>query len=190
MAGKNKKTAKAVGKWVAIGLSCVAAVGAVFGIANLFKDDYKTLKSSDYVRYTLDDKTGESDKEDQSGLTTKDYYSLKNLTIELQPDSDVTYQINYYDAQHNFLGVNSYDQDFTDDFAKDEIAAMEQQGAVDVRIEIIPNADEDGEIGAFEKSTYAKQLTVKVYEGKEKADEKEETEEKTDTEESGNTATE
>lgn len=190
MAGKNKKTAKAVGKWVAIGLACVAAVGAAFGIVKLVKGDYETLKPRDYVRYTLDDETGEADKDDKSGLTTKGFYALKNLTIELDPDAEISYQINYYDAQHNFLGVNSYDQDFTDDFAKDEIAAMEQQGAVDVRIEIIPNADEDGEIGTFEKLTYAKQLTVKVYEGKEKADEKEETEEKTDTEESGNTATE
>lgn len=157
--GSKKTNAKTIVKWVAIGVGTILSIGAVTGIVTALANPAteKTLGSSAYARYILDDETGEALKEKASGLSTKSYYQLDGLKITLE-EADVTYQVNYYDSDYKFMGVETY----TADYQESEITSMQAQGAEYVRIEILPKNDTDGEIGIFEKGKYVDQIKVTV----------------------------
>ena len=150
-------------KYVAIALVALVACGAIFSLFQRFKKDeetptVKTLVAQDYERFALDDTTGAVDEDDQSAIATSSFYNLDGLKITLEKDATVKYQVNYYDKDKAFLGVDTLEKDF----GETELNTAKEMGAVYVKIEIVPMEDEDGVISALEKSAYVKQLTVEV----------------------------
>ena len=150
-------------KYIAIAVVALVACGACYSLVQRFKKDdetstVKTLVAQDYARYALDDTTGQANEENQSGISTSSFYNLDGLKITLAEDATVEYQVNYYDKEKAFLGVETLRKNYGDA----ESSAAKEMGAVYVRIEILPTADEDGVVSALEKSTYVKQLTVEV----------------------------
>lgn len=172
MKAKTKKVVKVVGMI----LAAVLTLGAVVAIASKCDSDKtKELGTFDYKIGRLSDIDGKAIKDDKSGLLSKDIYDLDGLTVELEKDAEVKYQLNFYDADKEWLSVSTYEEDFDGD----QIESLKTIGAEYVRIEIIPLDDEDGKVGIFEKRSYVEQLTVTVSteedEENEKDAEKEET---------------
>lgn len=141
----------------------VGAIGATIGLAAKVADQEttKVLSGSAYTIGLLDDTTGklptEDSEKDLSGISTTNYYDLEGLKIEVAQDAEVKYQVDYYDADKQFIAV----QTWTGDFVAEDIMTMETE-AVYVKIEIIPLDDADGTVNIFEKSGYANLLTVTV----------------------------
>ena len=178
MKAKTKKVAKIVGMILAV----VVTLGAVVAIASKCDSEKtKELGAFDYKIGQLSDIDGKSIKDDKSGLVSKDIYDIDGLTVELEKDAEVKYQLNFYDADKEWLSVSTYEEDFDGD----QVETLKTIGAEYVRIEIIPLDDEDGKVGIFEKSTYVKQLTVTVS----TEEDVEESEKETETEDTSSDAT-
>ena len=184
MAKRNKKrTAKKqslgvkVLKRIAVSVCAFVLIGSAYSLVQRFKKDdetstVKTLVVQDYARCTLNDTTGQINEEDESGLSTLDFYNVDGLKITIAANATVEYQVNYYDADKAFLGVETLQKNYGDT----EVSAAKEMGAVYVKIEIMPTADEDGVVSALEKSTYVSQLTVEVSTMTEETDSEQESE--------------
>lgn len=156
---KIKAKTKRVFKAVLGVLVTVLTLGAVVSIfSKCSAEDTKELNAFDYKVAVLDDATGKTVKDEKGGLVTKDMYLIDDLEIKLAKDADIKYQLNLYDEEKEWISVKTY----TEDFDSSEIETLKATGARYVRIELIPEDDEDGEISLFEKSGYVKQATVTV----------------------------
>lgn len=93
-------------------------------------------------------------EEDKSTLYTKEKFACEGLQATLDFDSQINYQIFYYDILDNFISSSEV---ITKGYS--EIAPL--NGAY-ARIEITPINDEDNKISFSEKIKYANQLTLKV----------------------------
>lgn len=151
-----------VKKIVTVVCVVVAGLFLIGGAAWLFgKDKPKTLGASDYARYTLN-AAGVANKDDKSGITTKEFIPLEEIdTIKLAEDAEVVYEMNYYKSDKTFVRMEWRNIDYD---AETEAAGLAAEGIAYVRIEILPTADEDGEVGVFEKNDYVEQLTVTLKE--------------------------
>ena len=149
-------------KWGGIALGAVFLVAATAGIATAVTknqtEDTRNLTQFDYSCYVLDDITGKVDKTDASNISTNNYYSIDGLKCKLAKEAEITYQLNFYDEEKDFLSMQAY----TDDFDGSEIESLKSQGVCYVRVEILPVGDADGEVSVLEKNGYVKQLTVTV----------------------------
>lgn len=144
----------------------LATVGALFAVAALGvgiaanvrvsrSETTTTLGASAFSVGLLDDSTGKRPTDvDKSGLSTDKYYNAKDLEIELAKNATIRYQVNFYDKDKEFLGV----QTFTADYTAPSMAST----ATFVKIEIIPTEDDDDVVSWTEKSGYVGQLTVTV----------------------------
>lgn len=102
------KTKNVLKKVLSIGLACVIGVGAIAGIsalANKSDDDGKVKINPSYSIGGLDDqgKYVESD----ATLYTKDAFECQGLTIKPDFDSNVKYQIFFYDEMGEFVNATS-----------------------------------------------------------------------------------
>ena len=153
---KGKKTGIVA---VVAGVLAVAALGVSIG-TNLRmsdKETTKTLGSSAFAIGQLDDTTGKlltGEYEDKSGLYTEKYYKSENLEIKLKEDAKIKYQVNYYDADKEFLSM----AEFTGDY----VATDAPETAKYVKIEIIPMEDDDDTVSFFEQGGYVGQATITV----------------------------
>ena len=175
-------------KYGAIAVAALVLCGVGYQAVRHFKKDettdVKTLVAQDYARYALNDTTGLADEEDLSAISTESFYKLEGLKITIEKDALIKYQVNYYDKDYAFLGVETLEKNFSEEDA----SAAEEIGAVYVKIEIIPLEDEDGVISALEKSGYVKQLTVEVSTAKEETEEKESAEDSSEDKDSAETS--
>lgn len=95
--------------------------------------------------------------ETKESIYTKDAFECKGLTVTPEFESQVTYQIFFYDSTGEFISKTEK----LEKVYKDEVAIE----VTHARIVITPNEDEDGNavtMNVFNKSKYAKQLTLKV----------------------------
>lgn len=121
------------------------------------KETTQTLGSGAFAIGQLDDTTGKlltGEDEDKSGLYTAKYYKSENLEIKLKEDATIKYQVNYYDADKEFLSMA--------EFTTDYVATDAPETAAYVKIEIIPTEDDDDTVGVFEKGGYVGQAEIKV----------------------------
>lgn len=156
---KGKKVGKAGIVAVVAGVLAVAALAVSIG-TNMRVSDKETtqaLGSGAFAIGQLDDTTGKlltGKYEDKSGLYTEKYYKSENLEIKLKEDAKIKYQVNYYDADKEFLSM----AEFTDDYVETDAP----ETAKYVKIEIIPMEDDDDTVGVFEKGGYVGQATITV----------------------------
>ena len=111
----------------------------------------------------MDDEDGKTllkdgNKNDNTGIYTRDYISYDGFAVELDEDAKVKYQVNFYDEDYQFLGVTSY---VTADYSSDVIpVAIDEDDVKYVRVEVLPTADKDGKVSLFEVNTYANMLKL------------------------------
>ncbi len=157
MAGKKGKTAGIFAAIAAVLAVAALAVSIGTNVKVTNSETTQTLGAGAFEVGLLSDETGKKltgENADKSGLSTAKYYEAEGLTIELNEDATIKYQVNYYDEDKEFLSV----AEFTGDY--DATGAPET--AKYVKIEIIPTDDDDDEVTFFEKSGYVGQAEITV----------------------------
>ena len=147
--------------WVCIALAAILIVSAFVAIAiKLDKlETFEEIPTSAYARGALDDTTGkiDADEADYGAIHTEGFYTVSGLKCLLSEDASISYQINWYDQNKNFISVSNFTSDY--DSATD---GRVPEDAEYCKIEIHPNDDKDGDVSSLEVSKYAKMLTVRV----------------------------
>lgn len=146
--------------WLIVGVLCCAMLGGIiYAIVAATENKEKTVEisASEFSLGGLDD-NGKY-VETKESIYTKDAFECKGLTVTPEFESQVTYQIYFYDSLGEFL----YKTEVLEKAFRDEVDIT----ATHARIVITPNEDEDGNavtMNVFNKSKYAKQLTITVNE--------------------------
>lgn len=149
-----KKKAKKITAIVASILGVVLTGGIIIALTNNDKDTKNAGGTFAYEIGTLD-ANGEETRDDTSGIRSKNFKSSKGLTVDLEKNATVTYEIFFYDEDKNFL--TSLEQ--SDDYEESELPS-EAETAAYFKIVITPKAD--AEVSSTEISKYAKQLEVSI----------------------------
>ena len=159
MKRKTKKILKGIGL-AALGL------GVLVGGANLIKNVAED-KDSTTEKINLTYEVGGLNDlgkyvEDDGTLYTKNAFECKGLTIDIDFDSNVQYQVFFYTEDDVFVESTEV---LTDDYKID----VEDESITHARIEITPNwdmlevkKDDDQVIKWYETYKYSKQLKVSV----------------------------
>ena len=146
---------KKILKNVSLALLGVGAIGVVgYGGTKLvqhIKNDSKILNLSYEVGSLGTD--GKYVK-DESKIYTKDKFACEGLKATLDFDSEINYQLFYYDILDNFVSSS--------DVLTSGFKAEIPWNAAYSRILIIPTNDEDGKVSFLEKYKYGNQLNVTV----------------------------
>lgn len=157
---KSKKTWRNI---LVIFLAIITLVGAIVGITALFRKSEETTKtiSPSYAIGGLDEKGAYVDTKES--IYTKDAFECYGLKTTLAFDNNISYRIYFYDENNEFLQrseqlTNAFDCEKT----------LMPANTKTARIVITPN--EDSKISWYEKSGYAKQLTIKVNKDQTKSD--------------------
>ena len=152
MRKKQRTIVAGIATLLAVGLT-VSVISLSARIGNIEKT--RTIGVSEYKIGFLDDVTGkEPDEQESIGLYMKDFVLVDGLTCELAEDSKIEYTINFYDEDYQFISA----LDLAEDFDGLNVPVNAKYGKIEIR----PTADKDGKVTVFEKSDYAKMLTVTV----------------------------
>lgn len=158
MRNKTKKILKGT----LIGALCGATLIGVGATINHLKADDDGLVKV-HLNYDIGglDANGEYEETDAS-IYTKDAFEAKGLEVTMDFDSNVNYEVFFYDQYGDFISsTGTLDKNYND-----EVPLF----ATHARIEITPESDEDG-IKWYEKNGYANQIEIKVDEKQEMAKE-------------------
>lgn len=149
---KSKKTWKTI---LCIGLAVITLVGAIVGISALFRKSEETTKtmSPSYAIGGLTEKG--TYLETKESIYTKNAFECYGLKTSLTFDNDISYKLYFYDENNEFIeSTEKLTTAF--DSSKTNMPALTKY----CRVVITPN--DDSKISWYEKSSYAKQLTIKV----------------------------
>lgn len=139
------------GKMVLVTVLSLVALALSGGalIRQISKEKTKELPSYSYTIGAVTDE-GKIDAEDKTCITS-DKLQVKDLvSIEIEEDAEVTVSVHWYDEEGTLLKTD----------AVTDGTPVAPEGAETFRIEIEPTDDDDGKVSAFEKSDYAKLVTV------------------------------
>ncbi len=146
-----------VKKLVAIVLGLVAAAGAVVGVSALAKyakEEQKTINPTFSVGGLTE--TGVYEETDDT-IYTKDSFEAKGLEIKLDFDSNVKYQVFFYDKLDKFISCTEV---YTE--SQDLSVPLEARA----RLEVTPiwgaDAPLEKEIKWYETAMYASQIEIRV----------------------------
>ncbi len=136
---------------IAFGLIAILSVGLIFTMVNVDKG-IKTREIS-WTEYSIGafDESGKM-IESKASIITEDFIKVDGLVFDLKDDAKIEYKVFCYNEDQEFL--------FVVDGVDGDVQLPE--GAAYIRIQITPLEDDNGEVSIFEKSGYAKQLTVTV----------------------------
>ena len=150
-------------KYLPIILSVLLLAGVAFGIYKLTTIETKTVLPTVFTRGGVDSETGEL-VENKQKLVTRDFLECKGLQIESSFDSNLKYQIFWYNEDKIYFAKTEEFNQNTKFVSKDVPSA-----AVYCHIVISPTIyDEDGledssaEIAFYEPLKYASKLKIKV----------------------------
>ena len=93
---------------------------------------------------------GEIDKGEKTSIVSDELKVKDLVSIEIAEDAEVQVFIHWYNE----------DGDWMSKVQVTDGTPVAIEGAETFRVEIVPTEDEDGEVGVFEKGTYAKLVTV------------------------------
>ena len=152
--------AKKIIFWACIAVVAALIISAFVAISVKLEklETFEEVPTSAYSRGVLDDATGKVDSEDEDtlGIYTSQFFTVDGIKCVIADEAEISYQINWYDEDKNFISVSNFTEDFNAVTDADTIP----EDAEFFKVEILPNDDADGKIGAFEVSKYAKMLTV------------------------------
>lgn len=144
--------------WLIVGVLCCAMLGGIiYAIVASTDNKEKTIEisASEFSLGGLDD-NGKY-VETKESIYTKNAFQCQGLKVTPEFESQVTYQIFFYDELGEFVSKTaSLEKTYTDDIPG---------GSSFARVVITPNKDNDGnaiKMNVFNKSKYAKQLTITV----------------------------
>lgn len=150
-------------------LLTILIVGSLIGcvaLVNHFVNDDSKVDADGYVELNLNYKLGGLNEEGtyvdtNLSIYTKEAFSLEKIKAVLVFDSNIKYQIFYYDDMDKFISSS-------DEMIANYIGDTIPENATQARIMITPIwgesvKSEDKELNVFKISKYAKQLTIKVY---------------------------
>ena len=146
-----------VKKIVAIVLGLVSVAGAVFGISALAKyakEEQKTIKPAFSVGGLTE--MGLYEETDDT-IYTKDAFEAKGLEIKLDFDSNVKYQVFFYDKLDKFISCTEV---YTE--SQDISVPLEARARLEVTPIWGPDAPLEKEIKWYETAKYASQLEIRV----------------------------
>lgn len=134
-------------------MSAALLGGAIFGIMKLVEYNNSETKSP-----SLNWQVGALDangdyRATKGSIYTKDPFDCQGLTVELDFEANVSYQIYFYDSEVKFISSTAV---MTDNFKSENIPVI----AAKARIVVTPKNDND--ISSSERRSYAKQLTITV----------------------------
>ena len=158
MKGKKKKVGI-----LAIVATVLAAIGTAASIGALAKVDKlettKELGASAFSVGMLDDETGKLPDEDvdKGGLYTAKYYTYEGMDFEFVKDATGEMQVNYFDEDKKFLGV----QTWTADYDATKVISTASTAKY-VKFEIIHTEDDDDTVSLLEKYDYVDQVKIVV----------------------------
>lgn len=147
------------GKILSIGLAVLLFAGAIFGLVKLgakLKEETKTISPSWKVG-VVDETTGKVNKELKSSIYTDDAFDAKGLKVVLDYDSNVSYQVFWFDSVGEFA------------YCSEEMtkgAEFYAPAGHKARVEVTPifdaNETEDETISWYETYKYSKQVEIIV----------------------------
>lgn len=138
-------------------LGILGAVALLGLVAFLFSDnsEYKTKRVL-YSVGAISEETGEVVKND-GALYTKNAFECKGLKIDLDNDSDISYQIFFYNEDDEFVSAS-------DVFNADH--KFEVEDGLKARVVIYPNweeyADINQEVTILNRLSFTKQIEIRV----------------------------
>ena len=146
---------------IILAVLCIA--GIVFGIYKISTIESKPVLPTVFTRGTVNENTGEHEKSDKQ-LVTKDFIECKGLEIEPKFDTNLTYQIFWYNEDKIYFGhTDSMNQKTK--FTKSSVPEQ----AIYCHVVICPelydkdgNIDPDAKIAFYEPIKYAIKLSIKV----------------------------
>lgn len=140
-------------KWQTALIATLAGLGVLLGGGALARQisNEKTKELPTYS-YTIGavDEEGEIDTKDKSSITSDELKVADLVSIEIEEDAEVSVFIHWYNEDGDWMQSGE---------VTDEVPEA-PEGAETFRVEIEPTDDDDGEVGALEKGTYAKMVTV------------------------------
>lgn len=152
-------TYKSKSKWksiVAVVVIIATLIAVCAGLAVFTKKDTETIGSSAFSRGDLNEK-GEYVKSDKA-IYTEDGFLCKGLIVEPEFESQVTYDVYYYDRTGTFIeakkGLTSvYDEDYP----------LAYKARIVIHPEILEDVDSDEfKIHFYEIRKYAKHINITV----------------------------
>ena len=146
-----------VQKIVAIVLGLVTVAGAVFGVSALAKyakEEQKTIHPTFSVGGLTE--TGVYEETDDT-IYTKDSFEAKGLEVKLDFDSNVKYQVFFYDELDKFISCTEV---YTE--SQDISVPLEARARLEVTPIWGPDAPLEKEIKWYEPSKYANQIEIRV----------------------------
>ena len=146
MANSNKRKITAL--FVLVALIVTALIGVIITLDRTITTE--TLASIDYKIGALDE-DGKFD-DSKASIVTKDFNTVDGLTVEFNEDAEVTVKIFFYDEDEKFVSA-------TEELSSD-YTFVETDGVKYFKVVITPTDDND--ITLFEKSGYAKQVTITI----------------------------
>ena len=137
---------------IGAGVLAIGGVAAIAGaVVDYVKDDSKNIN----ISYEIGGLNAVGQYvEDESTIYTKEKFACDGLQATLDFDSQISYQVFYYDILDNFI-------DSSDTLTTGYSEEAPLNGAY-ARIMITPLDDEDGKISWNEKYDYASQLNLSV----------------------------
>ena len=158
----NRKTKKIL----SIIMVCVITLGAICGISaisNKLNEDTKIITPTFEVG-GLDNVTGKYVETDGS-IYTKESFECQGLTIKLDFDSQVKYQVFYYDELDEYIGECTPEYD-------ESMQLVVPEGAKLARVKVTPvwGADvkaDDRVVEWYEVLKYSTQLEISVFKDQE-----------------------
>ena len=153
MAKKIKFTKNTFKKIGAVLLAGALGIGAIFGIAKLgevLDTPTKTIHPI-YSVGGISSTTGKGDSSIKSSVYTKDAFECQGLKITPNFDSNVSYEVFFY---------NSYEQFLYSSGSKTDFYESDNKLAKYARIVVTPNNDD--KVSWFETAKYGAQLKVEV----------------------------
>ena len=142
-------------KWmISLVLVAILSIGVITALVKIDRNETTKDINGNVFTYSIGliDETGEYEQ-GTSSIYMKDFQDVDGLTCKLDEKASITYEINFYDEDKEFISsTGSLEADFE--------SSSIPENAKYFKVEITPT--NDAEVSFFEINTYAKQLTVTV----------------------------
>lgn len=112
---------------------------------------YTTLSATNYEVGALDE-TGAFMK-NAGSFVSKDYYDVDGLSVKVDEDAELSYQLYFYDAEENFISA-------TNQFGVTYNGVIPEDAEL---FKIVINPTNDDDISTFDIINYSADVTVRYY---------------------------
>lgn len=112
---------------------------------------YAKLSANNYVVGSLDE-TGEFTK-NAGSFVSKDFYDIKGLSVKVDKDADLSYQLFFYDEDENFISA-------TNNFGVTYNGTIPENAEL---FKIVINPTNDDDISTFDIINYGSDIEVRYY---------------------------